>query len=116
MSETRRKWLYQILENKRIGTAANIINISLMVLILLNVISIVAASEPSIREKYAMYFHRLDVFTLVVFTVEYLIRVWISIERKAKEEHHPILTRLRYMATPMALVDLLAILPSYLLF
>ena len=116
MRETRRKWLYQILENNHNSTVGYIINISLMVLILLNVISIVAASEPSIREKYAEFFHRIDVFTLVFFTVEYFTRVWVSIERKANDERHSILTRLRYMITPMALVDLLAILPSYLLF
>ncbi len=116
MSETRRKWLYEILENNRNGTVGFIINTSLMVLILLNVVSIVAASEPGIREKYAEFFHRFDVFTLVVFSLEYLIRIWVSIETQAKEERHPILTRLRYMATPMALVDLLAILPSYFLF
>ncbi len=116
MSETRRKWLYQILENNRNGTLANIINNSLIILILLNVISIVAASEPGIKEKYAAFFYLIDVFTLVVFTIEYLIRVWVSIEGESSEDRQPIMTRLRYMVTPMALVDLLAILPSYLLF
>ncbi len=116
MGETRRKWLYQVLEKKYTGNFGHVINASLMVLILLNVVSIIAASEPTIREKYSTFFHLFNVFTLIVFTLEYLVRIWVSIERKPKEEHHPILTRLRYMITPMALVDLLAILPSYLLF
>jgi len=127
MNETRRRWLYEVLENNRNSTASKIINIGLMVLILLNVISIVAASEPSFSKKYADLFYRFEAFSLVIFTIEYLIRVWVSIEGKVIESRQrikshqgiknrkPIMTRLRYMITPMALVDLLAILPSYLL-
>lgn len=115
MNESRRKWLYQVLENNRHGIASKVINIGLMVLILLNVISIIASSEQSIGEEYAQFFNRFEMFALAVFTIEYLIRVWVSIEKKSTEEPRPILTRLRYMLTPMALVDLLAILPSYLL-
>ncbi|GAA0418605.1 ion transporter [Cocleimonas flava] len=116
MSETRRKWLYQVLEKSHNSTFGYVINISLMVLIFLNVVSIVAASEQSIHDKYAVFFRWMDLFALVVFTIEYFMRIWVSIERESKDERRPIMTRLRYMITPMALVDLLAILPSYLLF
>ena len=115
MNETRRNWLYEVLENNRNSTASKVINVGLMVLILLNVISIIAASESSLNEKYADWFYRFEAFSLVVFTIEYLVRVWVSIEGGSGENRKPIMTRLRYMITPMALVDLLAILPSYLL-
>ena len=46
--------------------------------------------------------------------VEYVARVWVAVEDRAGRYDQPFWGRLRYMATPMAIVDLLAILPTYL--
>lgn len=94
---------------------SRIINILLMILILANVASVVAASEESINNRYGDYFHYFEIFSLVIFTFEYFIRVWISVERSEKDLANPLKSRLRYLFTPMALIDLLAILPSILL-
>ena len=47
-----------------------------------------------------------------MFTIEYFLRLWTAVEdpRYAR----PVVGRLRYAVTPFALVDLLAILPFYL--
>ena len=115
MNLSSRKWLYQVLEQYQQGLLSRLINISLMLLILANVASIVAASEESINQRYGDYFHYFEMFSLIVFTIEYLIRVWVSVERSEKDLTHPLKSRFRYLFTPMALVDLLAILPSVFL-
>ncbi len=115
MNETSRKWLYQVLEQDRHGLSSQFINIALMLLILANVVCIVASSEESINARFSDFFHYFEIFSLIVFTIEYLVRVWVSVERSEKDLTQPLKSRIRHLFTPMALVDLLAILPSFLL-
>jgi voltage-gated potassium channel len=51
---------------------------------------------------------------VAVFSLEYILRVWSCTENPRFKS--PVLGRLRFMLTPMALVDLLAVLPFYLPF
>ncbi|MEH6456801.1 MAG: ion transporter [Cocleimonas sp.] len=115
MNVAPRKWLYQVLEQYQQGFLSRFINIALMVLILVNVVSIIASSEESINNRFSDFFYYLEIFTLIVFSIEYLLRVWISIEKTEKDLSQPFKSRLRYIFTPMALIDLLAIIPSFLL-
>jgi voltage-gated potassium channel len=48
----------------------------IMGLILLNVAAVVLETVDSIYSAYAPLFHIFDVFSVAVFTVEYLLRVW----------------------------------------
>jgi len=112
--QTVRQWLYQVLEthdNERVG---RLINAFLMLLIFLNVIVIIASSEAQINQKFHHVFVVFEIFSLIIFTLEYLLRAWVSIEKAGFS--HPIKGRIKYLLTPMALIDLLAILPSVFLF
>jgi len=115
MIQSFRHWLFQVLEQhgNGLGLMAHLINLSLMLLILLNVISIIISSEVEIHQRYLPFFELFEVFSLMIFTLEYFARVWISIEHDDRRRSHYIKARLRYMLTPMALIDLLAIVPSY---
>jgi len=57
-------------------------------------------------------FDAFEVFSVSVFTVEYLVRLWAC--TSDDRFGHPLKGRLRFAATPLALVDLLAILPFFL--
>ena len=84
----------------------------IIVLILLNVVVVSMETIHPLYENYYKWFHAFDLFTIVVFTIEYILRVWSS---TAMEKYrHPIFGRLRYMISFAALIDLLAILPFYL--
>ncbi len=88
----------------------------LVALILANVAAVVLESVGHLNTRYHAAFAAFDTFSIAVFTVEYVARVWTVVERHSIQFRQPVMGRLRYMLTPMALVDLLAILPAYLIF
>lgn len=89
-------------------------DISILTLISLNVLAVILETVQTIHENYSLYFYWFEVFSVIVFSTEYLLRVWSanSQEKYAK----PFWGRVKFMLTPMALVDLLAILPFFLTF
>lgn len=86
----------------------------LVLLILGNVAAVVVGSMDSVAGRYGAWLHRFEVFSVLVFTIEYLARLW-SCTADARYAH-PVGGRLKYLCSPMALVDLAAILPFYLAF
>jgi voltage-gated potassium channel len=86
----------------------------LLALIILNVAAVVAESVQPVGERYREAFRLFENFSVIIFTCEYLLRVWVCVENP--RYRHPIKGRLRYAVSPLALVDLLAILPFYLSF
>ncbi len=93
---------------------SRILNQLLILLIGLNVIAILLESVRSIYERYQAGFWAFEVFSVGVFTIEYVSRVWSSIDMKELKDDRPVIGRIRYILSPLALVDLIAILPFYL--
>nr|WP_256415900.1 potassium channel family protein [Ruegeria sp. HKCCD8929] len=91
-----------------------VIDIVLITLIAANVMAVLFETLDGLYRPYAHLFALFEVFSVAVFSVEYAVRVWISSERA--EYSGAIWPRLRYMLSPMALIDLFAILPFYLSF
>lgn len=89
-----------------------VINIFIISLIILNVIAVILETVPSLHEEYADFFHYFDLVSVIIFTVEYILRVWSS--NHEEKYRGSVRGRLRYIFSPGALVDLLAILPFYL--
>ena len=58
--------------------ASRIINISLIVLIALNVLAITLESVDDIYARHRLLFRVFEIFSVAVFTIEYLARVWCS--------------------------------------
>jgi len=90
------------------------LNLLLILLISLNVIAIILESVDSIHNRFEQAFWVFEVFSVGIFTVEYLARVWSSIDLQEISDSSPVVGRMRYMLTPLAVVDLIAILPFYL--
>ena len=84
----------------------------IMGLIALSILSIVLESFESVYARWHSFFHVLEIVTVVVFTAEYILRIWTA-DLLYPESRHP---RLRYFFSFMAIIDLLAIVPFYLPF
>lgn len=113
-----RKRVWEILEVGREGDrVSRWVDGLLLLLIALNVLAVILESVPALAAQYGVAFHWFDTFSVLVFSVEYLARVWSAVEDPRRTRfRHPVRGRLRFMLTPMAVIDLLVILPFYLAF
>jgi voltage-gated potassium channel len=107
-SYTLRKKIHMILERETHSRFAEFVHYALMTLILMTVIAVILESDDDIYQRHEFLFLILEIVSLTVFTVEYILRVWSSGEVK---KYNAFKGRIRYMLTPMALIDLLAVLP-----
>jgi voltage-gated potassium channel len=93
------------------GTGSSVFAVFITTLILLNVLAVVLATVEPVAARIGLALHWFEVFSIAVFSIEYLLRVWSC---TAQDRYaHPVFGRLRYVVSPMALVDLLAVLPFY---
>jgi voltage-gated potassium channel len=107
--------IYEILEPGAVGQRiALIVNRLLMILIVINLAAVTLESVPSIESSYRFLFGAIEAVSLVVFTIEYLLRIWIAPEH-APYHHLPAWrARLRFMISAEGIVDHLAVLPFWL--
>lgn len=115
---TIKETFFSILENKskntRLGWLTRIVNYLIVVLVVLNVLAVIFQTEKSLAVNYKPFFIGLEFISAFFFTVEYLLRVWVS--NLHRSYHKPFWGRVKYILTPMAIIDLLSILPFYFLF
>jgi voltage-gated potassium channel len=112
---TFRKRLYLTLEpSEKGGALERFFEVFLIIIILLNILAILLNSVESINKEYGRLFHQFEILSVILFTVEYLFRIYSIVENPKYK--HPVTGRLKYIKTPMAIIDLLAFLPFYLTF
>jgi len=90
------------------------VDMTLFILILLNITAVCLESVQSIGVKYEKIFNVFEIFSVIVFGVEYFLRVWSAPAREDLGECSSIIKRLRYIFSFTGLVDFLAIIPSIL--
>lgn len=100
--------------SKRPGDASWYFDTFIIGLILLNVVSLILETVPSLQSEYGNAFYKFELVSVIVFTVEYILRLWTAnlIPKFSK----PVTGTIRFAFTPMAIIDFLAILPFYLPF
>lgn len=110
-----RKRTWEILEKVRPGdTASRIFGIFILSLIFLNVLAVIIGTVSSIYEKWGVFLDWFEIISVAIFTVEYLGRIWSC--TTSERYRRPIVGRIKFAVSPMALVDLAAILPFYIPF
>jgi len=110
----RARW-YKLLEDGFSGSRASWwIAAGIVVLIILNAVAVVVGSDPGHFARYFGGFHVFELFSVGVFSVEYLMRAWVAPENPRYAGMSAWSARLRYLVSPIALIDLAAILPAYL--
>ena len=85
----------------------------IVTLISLNVLCIVLESIPELDLLYRTQFFAIEIVSTVIFALEYSLRLWSCVESET-EKKAPLKSRIKYALSPLAIVDLLAFLPSIL--
>jgi voltage-gated potassium channel len=115
-TRTTRARLHEILaQTRRRDRLSRILNLGLIILIVANVISVILETVPHYSERHHLFFFWFDHVSVALFTAEYALRVWTAVEERQHGES-ALGARLRFMASPGAVIDLLAVLPAWLAF
>ncbi len=105
--------LWQLLDTPEPGDRrAALVGSFLVVLITLNLAAVILGTVHSVALRYGVWLDAFETFSVMVFSLEYLARLWSCTSKPAYAR--PILGRLRYFFSPLALVDLIAVLPYFL--
>ena len=112
---TIRRRIYQIMEaGHPEDVVSQIFDWAVICLIVGNVVAAVVSTLPGLAEAYGDAFFIFEVVSVAIFTVEYLVRVWVSVEHLPWSQMKPLRARLLFLCRPYSIIDLLAILPFYL--
>ena len=108
-----RKRIFDLLFNHQIkGNYCNQFERFITYMIVLNMAGLVLEHIPVFYETREHLFHIFDVVSLAIFSIEYVLRVYVAPEDPAfSSAKYP---RLAYCKSPFALIDLVSILPFYL--
>lgn len=83
-------------------------NIGLMALIFLNVLAVILETVQEINQNLETFFALFEYFSVLIFSIEYILRIWTCDQLAGFK------SRLNFALSPMAIIDLLAILPFYI--
>ena len=107
--------IYEVIESTQPGNGIGVwFDRFLIVLIVTNVIAVILETVDQISEVYSDFFFVFELFSVAIFSIEYLMRLWTIVDGPNANFRAPVAGRLRYALTPMALIDIAAILPFYL--
>jgi len=108
-----RKWLYAWLLDPSIpGNFQKNIDKWISILIVGNLFTLMFEHVPAVYEPYKHWFDFFDIFSVTVFTIEYLLRLYLAPEdEEFKTEKH---SRFAFATSPFAIIDFLAVAPFYL--
>jgi len=108
-----REWLYAWLLNPNIeGNYQKTIDRWIAILIVANLFVLIFEHVPAINALYSTWFHYFDVASVVIFSIEYLVRFYLAPEDEEFKKHR--FARAKYATSPFAIIDLIAILPFFL--
>ncbi len=83
-------------------------------LIVVNTAAQILETVDSVYNAVPWFFPLLEMASMVIFTIEYVLRIW-SCTTESRYSH-PLFGRLRFAFTPLLIIDFLALLPFYLPF
>lgn len=107
--------IYEILEHGAISDhIGRFISRMLVLLIIVNLVAVALESVPALGDRFELLFFAIEAISLVVFTVEYVLRVWVAVEHERYLKLAPITMRLKYALSPSGLIDLLAVAPFWI--
>ena len=90
------------------------VDMILFILIVLNIAAVCLESVKHIGNEYKVAFNAFEFFSVVIFSIEYVLRVWSAPARNDLGNSTIIIKRMKYIFSFTGLIDFLAIIPSIL--
>lgn len=105
--------------------ASRLFDFFLVVIITVNIAAMMIETLPNISQAWLAKLHTIEIVSVILFSAEYVLRVYSSAANpnlSDKTTHHigsvkswsPWQKRWHYIKSPMAIIDLMAILPFFL--
>src|SRR3989339_8569 len=105
--------IHRLVEKGPNGSRINLFfDYAIMALIVLNVIALTLETIPKISESIGGFLRQFEFVSVIVFSIEYLIRIYIS--SLTHPSSSKIKSALKFIFSTYGLIDLLAIIPFYL--
>src|SRR5229473_8671415 len=108
--------LAEVLEEQVGDKPGRIVGRLIVLLIVVNLVAVTLESVPSLAARYGMLFSAIEIASLLAFTVEYLVRIWVAGEHPSQRHLQASKARWRYVLSPSGIIDLLAVLPFWFAF
>lgn len=105
---------FEILERGRRGSISRTVDVTIVLLIVVNVFISVIATVQSVEARWGFWLTLVDQICVAVFVLEYLARLWVAPEHPMMAGRTALYARLRTAGMPMMIVDLVSIAPFFI--
>ena len=106
--------LHEILDHGVVGDrTGQLIGQLIVLLIIANLAAVTLESVPSLAQRYGFWFQAIEVPSLLIFTVEYGLRVWVAADYPPYSHLSPLMARWKFISSALGVIDLLAVLPFW---
>ena len=106
--------LHEILDHGVVGDrTGRLIGQLIVLLIIANLAAVTLESVPSLAQRYGFWFQAIEVPSLLIFTVEYGLRVWVAADYPPYSHLSPLMARWKFISSALGVIDLLAVLPFW---
>lgn len=113
-----RRWRRKVHDILEVGGEAHpagyAVNAFIVALIVLNAVAFAAETVDGLAADYEPWFRAFNIFSVIVFTLEYVLRVWSAVDIPMLSRLPAWRARLRFAARPIMIIDLLAFAPWYI--
>jgi voltage-gated potassium channel len=110
-----RRIVYDLLEQGPIGERrTRALSRLIILLIVLNLVAAALETVPTLEAQYGRAFAAIEWLSLVLFSAEYLARLWCAAEHAPSRHLSAARARLKFATSAAGIVDLLAVLPFWI--
>lgn len=107
--------LFQILESEvKHDLSTRFCSIFIATIVLLNIVAVVLGSVNTLYQRWSIYFDYFEWFSIILFSVEYLLRIWASGACLPPGHGNSWRGRKAYILSFYGLIDLIALAPYFL--
>ena len=111
--------IYEIMDGAVVDNFSHFVEVFIALLVVANVIGIILESVPEIHQAYSAEFHAFDFFSVLIFSVEYVLRVWsygakYSTNEGGSDQSNNRSGRKDYVLSFYGIIDFVSTVPFYL--